>query len=538
MSRASDAALLADAVAAGPGAVAVGLLERIDPSVLDEGDRVSFMTAWQAVSAWATARSYAAMVPVVGPRELPSAESTGSPEVVCEESVVAEVAAACRLSTSAATDRVVTARFLAGPGAPVAALLGAGVWSFSHLRVVQCETAGLPARLAAAVIAEVAAASMPGADGTPSRLDGETPGRLRQRVRRTALRRDPAAATARIESRRRERSCRIGAEADFRSRLTVDGPHPMIRWAFAQFDAWARHRQTLLKGASPADRDHILGRCTCGSRPTLGGRRSGGRSGASGAGVGDGVTDRRGAGGHRSGEHDPVCPQHVDTSLEALRADAVIEAARLLAAALRDEHGLPETGAEAGADADAVPATSTRGRSWSQAVVVIDAPTLVGLADEPGWVPGYGWVPAPIARQLAANADSWRRFVTDHGRLVATGSTGYRPSDRLRELVTARDTVCTFPGCTIPSTATDLDHVANFDGANTTAANLHPACRRHHRIKTHGTWTAAVDPGGTGRIRWTSPTGHTYLQPPDPLWDTGPPANTPDTPWTLRYVAA
>ncbi|MEZ5116673.1 MAG: HNH endonuclease signature motif containing protein [Candidatus Nanopelagicales bacterium] len=166
--------------------------------------------------------------------------------------------------------------------------------------------------------------------------------------------------------------------------------------------------------------------------------------------------------------------------------------------------------------------------------------------------------PRPIARQLAGDADNWRRFLTDHGRLIATGDNRYRPSDRLRELVTARDTVCTFPGCTIPSTATDLDHVANFDGANTTAANLHPACRRHHRIKTHGTWTAGTDPGGTGRIRWTSPTGHTYLQPPQPLWDTGPPgltrapdqtprdhrpgdeprADQPDSPWTLRYIAA
>ncbi|MEZ5117372.1 MAG: HNH endonuclease signature motif containing protein, partial [Candidatus Nanopelagicales bacterium] len=115
------------------------------------------------------------------------------------------------------------------------------------------------------------------------------------------------------------------------------------------------------------------------------------------------------------------------------------------------------------------------------------------------------------------------------------GATRYRPSDRLRELVTARDTTCTFPGCTIPSVHTDLDHAATYDGANTTAGNLHPACRRHHRIKTHTGWSAAPDPD-SGQIRWTSPTGHTYPTPPDPIWDTGPPP--PDEGTTDPTVSA
>ncbi|MEZ5115230.1 MAG: DUF222 domain-containing protein [Candidatus Nanopelagicales bacterium] len=596
-SRAWDAALLAQAVAVGPGPVAIGLLEQVDPDALCGHDRVVFLTTWQAQAAWVTARSYAAIVPVVGPEPAgdpdPDDEAGGpvdlGPFECVEEARHAEVAAACRLSTTAASDRISTARFLAGPGAPVAGMLETGAWGYGHLCAVVSETAELSADLTEKVVQVVVADTLPDADGQPSRYAEETPGRLRHRIRRTILRIDAAAAAERAKKRRRERSLRISPLPDFRAKITLEASQPMASWAWRQFDTWARARQATLKDPA-ADLTALLGPCTCpddtdttraagpvGTLAALRGHRATGSHGTAAA------ADPGSVRAHQLG-----CPHHPDTTLEALRADAVIEAARLLMRTLGHDSGdappttgsatgmvahgssaataatgttgsgtsgngtgtsgsgtsgrdtAGGTGANAGAGADAGASTGAgagtggsggRGRSWSSAVVIVDAATLLGLADNPGWVPGHGWVPAPLARELAATADAWRAFLTDHGRLVATGAARYRPSDRLRELVTARDTTCTFPGCTIPSVHTDLDHAATYDGANTTAANLHPACRRHHRIKTHTAWSAAPDPG-SGRIRWTSPTGHTYPTPPDPIWDTGPvgpdlPASTP-----------
>ncbi len=51
-----------------------------------------------------------------------------------------------------------------------------------------------------------------------------------------------------------------------------------------------------------------------------------------------------------------------------------------------------------------------RGYSWTTAVVLCPISTALGLADDPGYLPGYGYVPAGIARDLLATADTWRAF--------------------------------------------------------------------------------------------------------------------------------
>ncbi|MEI2697052.1 MAG: DUF222 domain-containing protein [Microthrixaceae bacterium] len=123
----------------------------------------------------------------------------------------------------------------------------------------------------------------------------------------------------------------------------------------------------------------------------------------------------------------PFCgaPDTGVPSLSALTADAVIAAAGLLATGLGDQ------------SADVAP---RRGKRWRYAAVVIDLPTMLGMAQNPGHVPGYGPVPAAIARELAANAPTWRRFLTDTtGVLLDAGAHTYRPTEALREHVTARD---------------------------------------------------------------------------------------------------
>jgi hypothetical protein len=88
--------------------------------------------------------------------------------------------------------------------------------------------------------------------------------------------------------------------------------------------------------------------------------------------------------------------------------------------------------------------------------------------------------------------------------------TGYRISAHLERLVRLRDRHCVFPWCHRPAETCDLDHTVAYDaGGETTAANLAPLCRYHHRLKTHGRWRYRhLRPG---LYEWTGPHRDTYL---------------------------
>ena len=85
----------------------------------------------------------------------------------------------------------------------------------------------------------------------------------------------------------------------------------------------------------------------------------------------------------------------------------------------------------------------------------------------------------------------------------------YEIPDRIRRQVTLRDHHCGFPYCTKPSARCDLDHVKPYaHGGATTAGDLAPASRGHHRMKTAGRAHYRVLRPGT--YYWTLPSG-TYL---------------------------
>ena len=89
-------------------------------------------------------------------------------------------------------------------------------------------------------------------------------------------------------------------------------------------------------------------------------------------------------------------------------------------------------------------------------------------------------------------------------------STGYQPSDRLREQVVLRDRTCVHPYCTRPARSADLDHISEYPAGGTTSSNLAPLCRFHHRLKTHSGWNYTVIEPGT--YLWRSPYGYRYLR--------------------------
>ena len=158
------------------------------------------------------------------------------------------------------------------------------------------------------------------------------------------------------------------------------------------------------------------------------------------------------------------------------------------------------------------------------------ASTVLGLDDEASDLAGYGPIPAPMARRIAARS-TWTPLLVDArtGQPLARSTQRYEPTAGLRGAVVDRDITCVFPGCRLPAERCDIDHVRPFtEGPScgvpspttssevtepqTSVDNLQALCRHHHLAKTHGSWSVERD-AEEGVTRWRSPTGHWYERP-------------------------
>jgi hypothetical protein len=152
--------------------------------------------------------------------------------------------------------------------------------------------------------------------------------------------------------------------------------------------------------------------------------------------------------------------------------------------------------------------------------VVVSADTLLGLDDRPAHLTGYGPITADTARRLAADSSgTWRRLLTDAdtGALLDIGQHRYRPAQRLRDYLSARDDVCAFPSCQQPGYRCEPDHTVPFDqGGRTRRDNVALTCHRHNRAKAHTGWSYRHNEDGT--FSWTTATGHRYRKPTTRPW--------------------
>jgi hypothetical protein len=200
--------------------------------------------------------------------------------------------------------------------------------------------------------------------------------------------------------------------------------------------------------------------------------------------------------GGESGDDDEIYPRD-GRSKENKRADALVEiASRYLASQLSE--------------------LTPQGRPLT-VNVTIDLPTLLGLAENPGELAGYGAIPASVAREIAADA-KWKRFITEPltGNLLDFGRESYLPPQALRDFLIARDRRCRFPGCRRSAHLSDLDHAQSWEsGGETSLQNLGALCRRHHRLKTHGGWK--IESFRDGSCTWTSPAGKSFFSPARPI---------------------
>jgi hypothetical protein len=85
--------------------------------------------------------------------------------------------------------------------------------------------------------------------------------------------------------------------------------------------------------------------------------------------------------------------------------------------------------------------------------------------------------------------------VIDLGDHVPVDS--YEIPDRLKERVRLRDHHCRYPWCGRRAVNCDIDHAQpHANGGTTCPCNLVPACRSHHRAKTHSEWRyTIINPG-------------------------------------------
>jgi hypothetical protein len=149
--------------------------------------------------------------------------------------------------------------------------------------------------------------------------------------------------------------------------------------------------------------------------------------------------------------------------------------------------------------------------------LTIDLPTLLGLAENPGQLSGYGAIPASVARELAADG-KWRKFITDPttGNLLDFGRDSYIPPQALRDFLLARDKTCRFPGCRRSGIKGEIDNAIPWEeGGETSPKNLGLLCKRHHQLKTHGGWK--LESFEDGSCEWTSPLGKKRFVPARPM---------------------
>ena len=93
--------------------------------------------------------------------------------------------------------------------------------------------------------------------------------------------------------------------------------------------------------------------------------------------------------------------------------------------------------------------------------------------------------------------------------MTDVGRTRYRPPAALADLVRARDTTCTHPGCERPARGCDIDHITPWEDDGTTSLeNLTCLCRAHHRLKHTPGWALTRTPHGA--LIWRTPTGARY----------------------------
>jgi Domain of unknown function (DUF222) len=175
--------------------------------------------------------------------------------------------------------------------------------------------------------------------------------------------------------------------------------------------------------------------------------------------------------------------------------------------------GRGEAGLVCQCGSEECPALAERNAAAAAVIhVLAEQATIDGDSDKPGYLPGFGILPAESVRELAETAKLQPVVVPTN----ATADPGYRPAAKTVDFLRWRDLTCRWPGCERPVERCDVDHTVPWPAGLTHSSDLKHYCRIHHVIKTFhtgpGGWSDQQMPDGT--IILTAPTGHTYTTEP------------------------
>jgi len=487
------------ACAVGPVALGdVPRLAEVDPSALGHDARVDLIQAWERVRAQVDGLQQQALGAVIEATQALGLDGDAARH---------EVGVALRLSPGTAYARTRVAAVLTGRLPATLAALRAGDICYLQAKILAEAVDALPEDIAPDTVARIEARVLAKA---PEHTVAET----RRAVIRAVIAADPASAQDRHETAARKRAVERHVLSEAMAGWWVTMPAPAEVAAWDELTRRARATQAMLRAVAGCDPgvdalrvDTLLDAILTGEPLT-----------APSDATDVSATDTSPSGPAPS-DTSPSGPAPSDTSPSDTSPSGTAPS------------GTAPSGTSPSGPAPSGPApsgtASTPGRpgrlarcrcGGAQTVgVVVDLPTLLGLAENVAELPGYGPIPPALARQLAADRD-WVRWTTDPGtrRLLDRGARRYRPSGRLRAHLAAAQRTCRFPGCRRRSEQCDTDHEITYaSGGRTVVVNLGPLCRAHHNAKTHGRWKPDYDPD-TGLITWTSPLGRTYTTGTDP----------------------
>lgn len=481
-----------------------------DTATADDGELIEALVAFDRVASWALARQARVLAEFARrrPPDRDPAAARSSVAAVASEFAPDEVALALRQSRLAASARLEQAVMLESALPETLLAWERGIIDATKVRAIVQACRPLSVVHARAVQDRV----------LPSAGE-QTPGQLRVALARAVIAVDPDGAADRHDHARRERRVVLTPEADGMAGLWALLPAPDAVAAYQHLGALARSLGADDPRGMDARRADLLA-------DLLTGRCAAARCAAGRPGDADGSDDRSGNGEQSGGGAEwPGAGEQPGGGAE--RSGAGEQSG---AAAQRFEAG----------DRDGCAAPAASGRSRTRRAkpracaptvhVTVPITTLMGLDEAPGELRGYGPIPAPLARRIAAEG-TWRRLLTDpvSGTLLDHGRTTYAAPVALADHVRARDHECRSPVCRRSAADADLDHtIAWNDGGTTADPNLYAACRHHHRLKTHGPgWRVTQHPDAT--VIYTTPTGHHYTSRPHD-YRSDSPGSDPDPP--------
>ena len=135
------------------------------------------------------------------------------------------------------------------------------------------------------------------------------------------------------------------------------------------------------------------------------------------------------------------------------------------------------------------PATGAGAEKPLAAVVIhvlAEQSSLDRASEAPGYLSGFGAVPAPLLRELAGTAK-----LKPYRCRRRSPSRGIGPRPRWPSSSRCRDLTCRFPGCDAPAEVCEIDHTIPYPLGPTHPSNLKLLCVFHHLLKTFYTGRAA-----------------------------------------------